>query len=64
LWRSSRRKYYPTARALRSFAAADDSDWDWAGALRVAEFLDDVSFIRSFAEAYAAALKKQGRKGK
>lgn len=59
LWKSARRRYYPTARALRAFVAHDDSDDDWAGALILAEHLDDVRFVRSFLEAYAKANRKR-----
>jgi hypothetical protein len=39
--------------------AQDGTDWDWAGALTAASFVDDVAFIRSFVEAYAKAMKKR-----
>lgn len=42
--------------------AHDGTDYDWAGALIVSEFLDDVRFIRGFVEAYAKALKKRRHK--
>lgn len=47
------------ARALRSFRDGDDSDWDWAGAIIVGEFLDDVQVLRKFTESYAKALSKK-----
>ena len=39
--------------------AQDGTDWDWVGALTVASFIDDVEFLRKFAEAYANAMKKR-----
>ncbi len=44
--------------------ARDGSDWDWAGALIIAEHIDDTRFMRNFAEAYAGAMKKAGRRGR
>jgi len=59
LWKSSRRRYYPAARAIRAFAARDGTDLDWAGALLVTEAMDDLRFVRSFLEAYAKANKRR-----
>jgi hypothetical protein len=39
--------------------ARDESDWDWAGALIAAEFVDDVRYLRRFAEACAKAMSKK-----
>lgn len=47
---------------MRSFAARDGSDLDWAGALMQAQHYDDVRAIRNFVDAYAKGLKRRGRR--
>lgn len=42
--------------------AGDGSDYDWAGALMVADALDDMKYLRGFAQGYANGLKKQARR--
>jgi hypothetical protein len=41
---------------------SDGSDYDWAGALMVADLLDDIQFLRKFAQAYAKAMGRRGGK--
>jgi hypothetical protein len=45
------------ARALRSFLARDGSPWDWAGALLIADAIDDLRHVRIAADAYTLPKK-------
>jgi hypothetical protein len=46
---------------LRAFLRSDGSDYDWAGALMIAELLDDIQYIRKFAQSYAKAMGRKAR---
>lgn len=50
------------ARALRAFRDGTQDDWDWSGALLVADCLDDFGLVRTMLEGLAGVEARHRKK--